>query len=173
MAEAPVSLTYFEFGTLAALWIFSRSQLDVAVLEVGLGGRLDAVNIVDADAAIVTTVDLDHQDWLGNDRDTIAREKAGIFRAGRPAILGDAEAPATLLQAAAQAGANPICAGRDYHFAAQAQGWSWRAGDFELDLHDPVLAAPAQRANAAAAIAALYTLRERIVVDAAAFATGV
>ncbi len=101
----PVALTYFEYGTLAALWIFSRSALDVAVLEVGLGGRLDAVNLVDADAAIVTTVDLDHQDWLGDDRDSIGREKAGIFRAGRPAIVGESEPPATLLAQAARIGA--------------------------------------------------------------------
>src|SRR5215813_13024802 len=87
-ARAEIALTYFEFGTLAALWIFAQSGLDAAVLEVGLGGRLDAVNIVDADAAIVTTVDLDHQDWLGNDRDSIGREKAGIARPGRPAVVG-------------------------------------------------------------------------------------
>ena len=87
-AREEIALTYFEFGTLAALWIFAQSKLDVAVLEVGLGGRLDAVNIIDADVAIVTTVDLDHQDWLGNDRDSIGREKAGIFRVGRPAMAG-------------------------------------------------------------------------------------
>ena len=168
-----VSLTYFEFGTLAALWIFAQSGLDAAILEVGLGGRLDAVNIIDADATIVTTVDLDHQDWLGNDRDGIAREKAGIFRAGRPAIIGDADAPAALLQAAEQAGANLFLAGRDYRIAANEQGWSWQAEDLQLDLPDPALAAPVQRANAAAAIAALHTLRERIDVGADAFASGV
>ncbi|MGH8042707.1 MAG: bifunctional folylpolyglutamate synthase/dihydrofolate synthase, partial [Rudaea sp.] len=82
-ARAEIPLTYFEFGTLAALWIFAHSKLDVAILEVGLGGRLDAVNIIDADAAIVVTVDLDHQDWLGSDLDRIGREKAGIFRRDR------------------------------------------------------------------------------------------
>src|SRR5690349_11222395 len=99
-AAQPVALTYFEFGTLAALWIFAQSALDVALLEVGLGGRLDAVNILDADAAIVTTVDLDHQDWLGNDREAIGREKAGILRRGRPAVIGMAQPPQGLRDAA-------------------------------------------------------------------------
>ena len=172
-ARGEISLTYFEFGTLAALWIFAQSGLDAAILEVGLGGRLDAVNIIDADAAIVTTVDLDHQDWLGNDRDGIAREKAGIFRSGRPAIIADADAPVALLQAAEQAGANLFCAGRDYRIAANAQDWSWQAADLRLVLLNPLLTAPVQRANAAAAIAALHTLRERIDVGADAFASGV
>src|SRR5690606_34001341 len=98
----PVPLTYFEFGTLAALVLFADSGIDVALLEVGLGGRLDATNLVDADAATVTTVDPDHQDWLGDGRDAIGREKAGIFRAGRPAIIGEADPPAGLLEAAAR-----------------------------------------------------------------------
>jgi dihydrofolate synthase/folylpolyglutamate synthase len=169
----PVSLTYFEFGTLAALWIFAQSKLDVALLEVGLGGRLDAVNIIDADAAVVTTVDLDHQDWLGNDRDTIAREKAGIFRAQRPAIIGDLAAPTALIEAAQRVGAALFRAGHDYHVVDQAPGWLWHSLDREIELPEPMLVAPVQRANAAAAIAALYTLRERIVVDDAAFAAGV
>ncbi|HEY8010092.1 MAG TPA: bifunctional tetrahydrofolate synthase/dihydrofolate synthase [Rudaea sp.] len=172
-SRGEISLTYFEFGTLAALWIFAHSGLDAAILEVGLGGRLDAVNIIDADAAIVTTIDLDHQDWLGNDRDSIAREKAGIFRSGRPAIVGDVDAPVVLLQAAEQAGANLFCAGRDYRIAANALDWSWQAADLQLVLPNPLLAAPVQRANAAAAIATLYTLRERIDVSADAFASGV
>ena len=171
--RAPIPLTYFEFGTLAALWIFAQSKLDAAVLEVGLGGRLDAVNIIDADAAIVTTVDLDHQDWLGNDRDSIAREKAGIFRAGRPAIVGDADAPAALLESAARIGADLYCAGRDYHIVTKAQGWSWRAADLDISLLEPVLAASVQRANAAAAIAALRTLRDRLQMSTEAFAAGV
>lgn len=170
---APVPLTYFEFGTLAALWIFAQAGLDAAVLEVGLGGRLDAVNIIDADAAIVTTVDLDHQDWLGHDRDAIAREKAGIFRAGRPAIIGDADAPAVLFEAARALGARVLAAGSDYRVDARANGWSWRCADIELQLPQPGLVAPVQHANAAAAIAALYTLRDRLGFDAAAIAAGV
>jgi dihydrofolate synthase/folylpolyglutamate synthase len=171
--EQPITLTYFEFGTLAALWIFAHSDLDAAVLEVGLGGRLDAVNIVDADAAVVTTIDLDHQDWLGNDRDAIAREKAGIFRAGRPAIIGDADAPAALAHSARETGAVIFQAGRDYRFESAVPGWRWYAQGREVALPDPVLVAPVQRANAAAAIAALHVLRERIGVDAAALAAGV
>jgi dihydrofolate synthase/folylpolyglutamate synthase len=168
-----IALTYFEFGTLAALWIFAQNKLDVAVLEVGLGGRLDAVNIVDADAAIVTTVDLDHQDWLGNDRNSIGYEKAGIFRAARPAVLGMRDPPARLLEEAARIGANVCRAGIDYDFSPQASGWQWRSGDTSVDLPAPTLAAPCQTANAAAAIAALHGLRERIGWDTAALAVGV
>ncbi len=182
-AGAIVPLTYFEFGTLAALWIFAQSDLDVALLEVGLGGRLDAVNIIDADAAIVTTIDLDHMDWLGDSRDAIAREKAGIFRRSRPAIIGDENAPAALLEFAEQAGAHAIVAGRDYRIADAAAASSvarWtldfgegRDGEERLELPEPALAAPVQRANAAAAIAALRALRGRVAVSAHAFAEGI
>ncbi|MFT3793065.1 MAG: bifunctional tetrahydrofolate synthase/dihydrofolate synthase [Rudaea sp.] len=173
LPQRPITLTYFEFGTLAALWIFSQSRLDVAVLEVGLGGRLDAVNIVDADAAVVTTIALDHEDWLGRDREQIAREKAGIFRHDRPAIVGDADAPAALAQSARSTGAALFQAGRDYVFEPAAHGWRWRAQARDIALSDPVLAAPVQRANAAAAIAALHVLRDRIAVDDVAIAAGV
>jgi dihydrofolate synthase/folylpolyglutamate synthase len=172
-AAQPIPLTYFEFGTLAALWIFAQSELDAAVLEVGLGGRLDAVNIIDADAAIVTTIDLDHQDWLGHDREAIAREKAGIFRAGRPAIIGDASAPAALFEAARAVGTQTIVAGSDYRIELNGDGWTWRCGETDVTLPEPALAAPVQRANAAAAIAALYTLRDRLGFAPAALATGV
>jgi len=168
-----IALTYFEFGTLAALWIFAQNKLDVAVLEVGLGGRLDAVNIVDADAAIVTTVDLDHQDWLGNDRDSIGYEKAGIFRAARPAILGMREPPAGLLAEAGRRGADVRRAGIDYDYSPQASGWQWRSGEAIIDLPAPTLAAPCQTSNAAAAIAALHSLRESIGWNPSALAAGV
>lgn len=169
-----IALTYFEFGTLAALWQFAQAGLDLAVLEVGLGGRLDAVNIIDADAAIVTTVDLDHQDWLGDDRDSIGGEKAGIFRRGRPAIVGDAQAPAGLLDAARALGARLMLAGRDYHWQGHVGArWDWRCGDTRLELPRPALAAPVQLANAAAAIAALHALRPRCGWDADAIAPGV
>jgi dihydrofolate synthase/folylpolyglutamate synthase len=172
-AGEPVALTYFEYGTLAALWIFSRSALDVAVLEVGLGGRLDAVNLVDADAAIVTTVDLDHQDWLGADRDSIGREKAGIFRAGRAAIVGEPDPPATLVAQAMSIGADLRLAGRDFAYTRRQDGWSWQAGESRLALPPPRLAAPCQLANAAAAIAALHALRERLGWSPSAIADGV
>lgn len=152
-------LTYFEFGTLAALLIFAESSLDVAILEVGLGGRLDAVNIIDADAAIVTTIDLDHQDWLGCDRELIGREKAGIFRAGRPAIIGELDPPRALIDEAQRLGAKLVRAGHDYRHEDTVTGWRWIAGDMQLELPDPRLDAPCQRANAAAAIAALFELR--------------
>ena len=156
------ALTYFEFGTLAALLIFAESKLDVAILEVGLGGRLDAVNIIDADAAIVTTVDLDHQDWLGCDRELIGREKAGIFRSGRPAILGETDPPRALIEEAQRLGANLCRAGRDYRFEALGSGWRWLTDEMTMNLPNPRLDAPCQRANASAAIAALHQLRGRI-----------
>ncbi|MEP6511065.1 MAG: bifunctional tetrahydrofolate synthase/dihydrofolate synthase [Dokdonella sp.] len=176
-----IALTYFEYGTLAALWIFSRNALDVALLEVGLGGRLDAVNLIDADAAIVTTVDLDHQDWLGLDLDSIGREKAGIFRAGRAAIVGDARAPRGLLDEGARIGADVRMAGRDFCCVAQPDAWYWsgwpqRRSDAipaAIPLPKPTLAAPCQIDNAAAAIGALHALRERLGWNPAAIARGV
>ncbi|HEY6941354.1 bifunctional tetrahydrofolate synthase/dihydrofolate synthase [Dokdonella sp.] len=170
-----IELTYFEFGTLAALWIFAHAELDVAVLEVGLGGRLDAVNIIDADASIVTTVDLDHQDWLGNDRDSIGREKAGIFRAGRPAIVAESDPPAALLDAAQRIGADLRRAGRDYAWetAAGSMQWRWRGDGADLVLPKPGLVAPCQHANAAGAIAVLRALRTRLRWNPAAIARGV
>ena len=154
-----VPLTYFEFGTLAALDLFARAELDVAVLEVGLGGRLDAVNIIDADVAVITTVDLDHMEWLGPDRDSIGREKAGIARAGRPAIVGQLDPPAGLLDALAACGARVERAGIDFIVERRATGWRWRHRDGSaMELPDPALAAPVQFANAAAAIAALHAL---------------
>jgi dihydrofolate synthase/folylpolyglutamate synthase len=156
-ARGELPLTYFEFGTLAALDLFARAGLDAAVLEVGLGGRLDAVNIVDADVAVVTTVDLDHMDWLGPDRDSIGREKAGIARAGRPVVVGEDDPPAGLLDALAACGACVERAGLDFHVERHAHGWRWRHRDGTvLELPDPALAAPVQYANAAAAVAALH-----------------
>ena len=172
-ARGETPLTYFEFGTLAALLIFAESSLDIAILEVGLGGRLDAVNIIDADAAIVTTIDLDHQDWLGHDREVIGREKAGIFRSGRPAIIGEPDPPQALISEAQTLGAKLFRAGRDYRFETFASGWRWSAGEVSLDLPDPRLGAPCQRANAAAAIAALHELRERIEWRAQAIIKGI
>lgn len=125
-ARGETSLTYFEFGTLAALLIFQQQAVDVAVLEVGLGGRLDAVNIIDADIAIVSSIAIDHEAWLGNDREVIGREKAGIFRANRPAIIGDLNPPTSLLAYAAQIGALPVSRDKDFRLIDAEQGWAWQ-----------------------------------------------
>jgi dihydrofolate synthase/folylpolyglutamate synthase len=160
-ARGDIPLTYFEFGTLAALDIFARAgpPLDVAVLEVGLGGRLDAVNIVDADVAVITTIDLDHMEWLGPDRDSIGREKAGVARAGHPAIIGELDPPAGLLAALGGIGAKVQRAGVDFRVQRHAAGWSWRHRDGTvMELPDPALAGAVQWDNAATAIAALHAL---------------
>ena len=158
-ARGDTPLTYFEFGTLAALWVFERRGLNLAVLEIGLGGRLDAVNIVDPDVAVITTVDIDHTDWLGNDRETIGVEKAGIARAWKPLVLGEVDSPSSVLRHAYAIGANALRLGSDFfHEPIDSQRWRWREVGAELDLPVPVLSAPSQRANAATAIAALRAL---------------
>lgn len=162
-ARGQTPLTYFEFGTLAALWLFQRAGLDLAVLEVGLGGRLDAVNIVDADVAVITTVDIDHTDWLGDDREAIGHEKAGIARAWKPLVLGEIDSPSSVLRHAYAIGANALRLGSDF-FAdpIDETHWRWRDVATELELPNPGLAAPVQRANAAAAIAALRALERQL-----------
>ena len=171
-ARGDTPLTYFEFGTLAALWLFERAELDLAILEVGLGGRLDATNLVDADVAVITTVDLDHQDWLGPDRESIGVEKAGIARAWKPLVLGEDDPPASVLRHAYALGASAIRAGSDFFFEPlDAARWRWRELQYSLELPRPVLAAPVQLRNAAAAIAALRALD--LEVPDAAIASGV
>jgi dihydrofolate synthase / folylpolyglutamate synthase len=170
-ARGAIPQTYFEFGTLAAIDLMSRASLDIAVIEVGLGGRLDAVNIIDADVAVITTIDLDHQDWLGGDRDSIGREKAGIARAGRPAIVGERQPPAGLLEALRGIGADVVASG-DAFSAGGMDGeghwrWSHRDGTV-LDLPRPRLDAPVQIDNAATAIAAIHALGSRVDVSPAA-----
>ncbi|MDR2012433.1 MAG: bifunctional tetrahydrofolate synthase/dihydrofolate synthase [Rhodanobacter sp.] len=174
-ARGAIPLTYFEYGTLAALWIFAHSDLDVALLEVGLGGRLDAVNLIDADAAIVTTVDLDHQAWLGNDRQSIGYEKAGIFRGTRPAIIGESDPPHALLEQAWRMGADVHVFGRDFFCVRDTARslWRWQSGADELVLPMPQLHAPCQLANASAAITALHTVRPRLGWNPQAIAAGV
>ena len=172
-ARGDTSLTYFEFGTLAALWLFERAGLDLAVLEVGLGGRLDAVNIIDPDVAVITTVDIDHTDWLGNDREAIGAEKAGIARAWKPLVLGEVDSPSSVLRHAYAIGANALRLGSDFfHEPIDSQRWRWREVGAELVLPVPALSAPAQRANAASAIAALRALPGDALPDEA-FAQGV
>lgn len=168
-----VSLTYFEYTTLAALLLFAESRLDVLILEVGLGGRLDAVNLIDADCAIVTSVDIDHTDWLGNTREQIGFEKAHIFRPGRPAICADPMAPASVVSHARTIGADLWLFGKDFNYAGDRQQWAYggrsqrRAG-----LAYPALRGMNQLINASAALAALEALRDRLAVPAQAVRVG-
>jgi len=158
-ARGELPLTYFEFGTLAALLLFSDAGLDLAILEVGLGGRLDATNIVDPDVAVITTVDLDHQDWLGGDREAIGGEKAGILRAGKPCVLAERDPPSSVLRRAYVLGAYAIRGHSDYLIDELDDGrWRWREPGWEIELPPPAMEAPVQRENAAAAIAALRAL---------------
>jgi dihydrofolate synthase/folylpolyglutamate synthase len=164
-ARGDTPLTYFEFGTLATLWLFARARLDAWVLEVGLGGRLDAVNIVDADVAIVTTIAVDHTDYLGPTREDIGREKAGIFRADRIAICADPHPPDTLVTHATAVGAKLLRIGVDFGYVVQGAQWRYFGpGGPRYGLPHPALRGTYQLANAAAALTALDTLRERLPV---------
>ncbi len=172
-AREPDSLTYFEFGTLAAMDFFVRAKLDVAVLEVGLGGRLDAVNVFDADCAVVTTVDFDHMDYLGPDKASIGREKAGIFRAGVPAVCGDEDPPETLTGYAAAIGAPLFLNGRDFGYRSSPTDWQyWSVQGKRVALPYPALRGDYQLANAATALAALEQLKDRLPVDMGAIRRG-
>ena len=165
-ARGDTPLTYFEYGTLAALALFAQSRLDVVILEVGLGGRLDAVNIVDADCAIVASVDLDHQAFLGNDRESIGFEKAGIFRKGRAAVFGDTDPPASLARHAEEIGADLQVLGRDFHFEAGEREWTFRGkGTARRALPHPALRGKFQLRNAASALAALDALADHLPVS--------
>ncbi len=165
-ARGQTQLTYFEFGTLAAMWLFAEMKVEVAVLEVGLGGRLDAVNAFDADCAVVTTVDIDHVDFLGGDRESIGREKAGIFRPGRPAVCADPAPPASLSGHAAAIGAHWLQAGADFGAMPQGKQWQyWGPRGKRGALPHPALRGACQIGNAAAAITALECLRERLPVS--------
>ena len=150
-----VALTYFEFTTLAAFAILKQQAPDFCLIEVGLGGRLDATNIVEPELSIVTTVDLDHQDWLGNDRETIGREKAGVFRGGRHAVVGDLQMPQSVAKVAADLGAMLTCAGLDFSFDSDGQQFDWRFGTSQL-LALPAPAVPVQ--NVATALTTLALL---------------
>jgi len=172
-ARGTTSLTYFEFTTLAVLRLFAAARLDAAVLEIGLGGRLDAVNLVDADAAIVTSVDVDHVDYLGPTREAIGLEKAHICRSGRPAICSDPQPPQTLLDHAARIGADLWQFGRDFNYSGDRQQWAYggrlvrRSG-----LPYPALRGANQLLNAAGALAALEALSERLPVSQQAVRQG-
>lgn len=194
-ARGEISLTYFEFGTLTAFWLFAKARPAVLILEVGLGGRLDAVNILDADAALISSIDYDHQDWLGTDIDQIAREKAGILRPGRPGVFTGKEPPQGLLDAAAQTGAELWLMGRDYGYERTGDGWRWwqaqalvhhpgsltqgeRAQERRVifmpgeALPPPALIGEHQFANAAAVLAVLQLLQGRLPVTDMAIRQG-
>ena len=167
-------LTYFEHGTLAAWWAFCRAQLDVVILEVGLGGRLDAVNAIEPDCAIVTGIAMDHVDWLGDTREKIGFEKAGIFRAGRPAICSDPMVPATLVDHARAIGADLKLVGEDFGFSGDRTQWTWwsKGGARRGGLAYPALRGANQLLNASAVLMALETLRQRIPVSMQAVRQG-
>jgi dihydrofolate synthase/folylpolyglutamate synthase len=172
-ARGSTPLTYFEFGTLAALVQFALAGVEVAVLEVGMGGRLDAVNGVDADAAIVTTVDIDHAHWLGPTREAIGHEKAGVYRAGRPAICGDPDPPASLLRHAGDIGARLCRINRDFSCETAVGGWTFRCGDrVRTGLPYPRLRGEHQLSNAASALTALETLSARFPLSQAMLREG-
>lgn len=164
-ARGATSLTYFEFGTLAALDIFNRADLDVVILEVGMGGRLDAVNIIDPDVALITNVALDHQDWLGEDREQIAFEKAGILRAQRPAVFGEADMPRRLAEIVKEKAVPLRCFGRDFGYERSGGQWRWWGAARARDaLPLPALRGEFQLQNAAAVLMVLELLHERLPV---------
>ncbi|NBB11675.1 bifunctional tetrahydrofolate synthase/dihydrofolate synthase [Pseudomonas sp. SLFW] len=159
-ARGDISLTYFEMGTLAAFWLFEQAALDAVVLEVGLGGRLDAVNLIDADMALVTSIGVDHAEWLGNTRESVSFEKAGIFREGRPALCGDIDPPQPLLDQASALKCPLSLRGTDFDLTLGASSWHWfgtGADGQRVELRDlPLLDLPMQ--NAALALQAYLLL---------------
>ena len=168
-----VSLTYFEFSTLAILRLMAQAHLDVAILEVGLGGRLDAVNIIDADCAVITSIDLDHMAILGKDRERIGFEKAGIMRGGRPVIVSDPVPPQSVIDHAAAVGAELWLFGRDFNFSGDKQQWAWAGRDRRYSgMAYPALRGANQLINAAGVLAALEALRQRIPITAQAVRNG-
>ena len=159
-ARGATTLTFFEYSTLTALLIFAARGVAVSVLEVGLGGRLDATNIIDADVAVLASVGMDHRDYLGEDLESIGREKAGIFRSGRPVVLGCAKMPESVFAAIAALGAHALIARRDFTWQVAGNGrWSYQGHQSFEDLAPPGLAGVIQYQNAATALAALEALR--------------
>ena len=168
-----ISLTYFEFTALAIFSCMASADLDVVILEVGLGGRLDAVNVIDTDCAIITSIDIDHTEWLGSDRESIGREKAGIMRSGKPVIVSDPHPPASLAQYAATVGATLWQSGSDFHFSGDQQQWRWHGGGrTRAGLAYPALRGVNQLVNAAGVLAALHALRAHLPVTAQAIRLG-
>ncbi len=173
VARAEISLTYFEFTTLALLDVMVNAKLDVAILEVGLGGRLDAVNIIDADCAIITSIDLDHMEFLGDTREKIGFEKAGIMRTGKHAIVSDPMPPASVQAHAEAIGADLWLVGRDFNFSGDKLQWAWAGrGKRFAGLAYPALRGANQLVNASGVLAALTALRERLPITAQAVRNG-
>nr|VFK50582.1 MAG: dihydrofolate synthase / folylpolyglutamate synthase [Candidatus Kentron sp. TC]VFK63624.1 MAG: dihydrofolate synthase / folylpolyglutamate synthase [Candidatus Kentron sp. TC] len=174
-ARGNTTLTYFEFGTLAAVMLFCRAKLDLAVLEVGVGGRLDAVNLFNADLALITTVGIDHIAWLGHDREEIGREKAGIYRPKCPAVCGDPHPPISLVDHAKSIGAFLYRIGKDFSFSVdRTNKWHWDSctGNSYRDLPKPALAGRHQVQNAAAVLMATELIRERFPISEKALRHG-
>lgn len=172
-ARGDIGLTYFEFTTLAIARLLAQAQLDMVILEVGLGGRLDAVNTIDADCAIVTSIDIDHVDYLGPDRESIGREKAGILRAGRPAIVSDPAPPRSLIDEAQRLGADLWLIGRDFHFSGDRQQWNWSGREKRFNgLAFPALRGANQLLNASGVLAAFEAMRDRLPITAQAVRNG-
>jgi dihydrofolate synthase/folylpolyglutamate synthase len=172
-ARGAVSLTYFEFTTLAIAHLLSQAPLDLVILEVGLGGRLDAVNVIDADCAVITSIDLDHTDLLGPDRESIGREKAGIMRAGRPVVVSDPVPPQSIQDAAEALGADLWRFGRDFNYSGDKQQWAWAGRDKRFSaLAYPALRGANQLLNASGALAVFEALRDRLPVNAQAVRNG-
>ncbi len=172
-ARQETTLSYFEFSTLAALDIFAQAELDIQLLEVGLGGRLDAVNIVDADLALVTTICIDHVDWLGETRELIGREKAGIFRPGVPVVIGDRQPPESLLAVAEQLGSPVYRIGVDFDYQKTGKSWQWHFNRLNKeDLPPPALPGDHQFANASAVMTAVTRLQSRLYISDAAIRQG-
>ncbi|MCO5104687.1 MAG: bifunctional tetrahydrofolate synthase/dihydrofolate synthase [Burkholderiaceae bacterium] len=171
--DQKISLSYFEFTTLAILRLMSQAGLDLAILEVGLGGRLDATNIVDADCAVITSIDIDHTELLGSDRESIGREKAGILRTGRPAVVCDPMPPQSVVDHAREIGADLWRFGHDFNFSGDKQQWSWAGrGRRYAGMAYPALRGANQLVNASGALAALEALRNRVPVTAQAVRNG-
>jgi dihydrofolate synthase/folylpolyglutamate synthase len=172
-ARGDTSLSYFEFGTLAALSLFRHACPDITLLEVGMGGRLDAVNILDADAALVTSIDIDHSAWLGTDREAIGREKAGIFRAGRAAVCSDPNPPASVFKQARSLPASWYAPGCGFEWSTTESGWNWQSDNkVYRELPLPALPGIHQLQNAAGVLMVLETLAGRFPVERSAIEQG-
>jgi len=172
-ARGEMTLSYFEFTTLAIMLRLAAEPLDLVILEVGLGGRLDAVNAIDADCAVITSIDLDHTEYLGPDRESVGREKAGIMRAGRPVVVSDPVPPASLAARAAELGADLRQLGRDFNYSGDRQQWQWTGRSKRFSgLAYPALRGVNQLLNAAGVLAVFEALYDRLPISAQAVRTG-